>query len=138
MKIQLGRGIASTNIVESLKHAEIVTENGEYVLYENNQRFLVTNGHTTQYLNSDEIRIITTQESCLLVETETDSFYTHDPLKTFEVLPLLRINKFTIINLHYITDIRVKLNMKYAVKVSGSWHDVNRTYYHTFKEHIGI
>ncbi|CAM3535048.1 LytTR family transcriptional regulator DNA-binding domain-containing protein [Erysipelothrix anatis] len=138
MKIQLGRGIASDNIVESLKHAEIVTENGEYVLYENNQRFLVTNGHTTQYLNSDEIRTVTTQESSLLVETDTESFYTHDPLKTFEVLPLLRINKFTVINLHYITDIRVKLNMKYAVKVTGSWHDVNRTYYHAFKEHIGI
>jgi DNA-binding LytR/AlgR family response regulator len=73
-----------------------------------------------------------------VVETEHESFHTTLPLKDFEVEPLLRINRTTIVNPHFIEDIKVSLNMKYNIHIHNQWHDVNRSNYYEFKKTIGI
>lgn len=138
MKIQLGKNIIEPITKDQLIHAEIVESDGSYILYAQNTKFPVYDSRRKSYVNLQDIFIVSVIDQNTVVETEHESFHTTLPLKDFEVEPLLRINRTTIVNPHFIEDIKVSLNMKYNIRIHNQWHDVNRSYYYEFKKTIGI
>lgn len=137
MKIQVASNLDPTIIQEEIKHALIV-DKGDYILYEAKQRVPVNNGFDIEYLNVNDILIIETLDGASHIHTPLGKYTSSFRLQDLETPPLIRINKSTIINKEAIDDIKVKLNMKYSLRIKDRWFDVNRSYYHSFKETIGL
>lgn len=138
MKIQLGKNISEPITKEQLMDSEIVEADGTHILYAQNTKFPVYDTHHKSFVSLDDIFIVTVIDQNTVVQTEHEVFYTTLSLKEFEIEPLLRISRKTIVNPHYIKDIKVNLNMRYNIQIRNQWLNVNRSYYYQFKEVIGI
>lgn len=113
-------------------------DKGDFILYETKQRIPVNNGFDIEYLNVNDILVIETVDGASHIHTLLGTYTSSSRLQDLEIPPLFRINKSTIINKEAIDDIKVKLNMKYSLRIQDRWFDVNRSYYHSFKETIGL
>ncbi|MEG0328510.1 MAG: LytTR family DNA-binding domain-containing protein [Erysipelothrix sp.] len=138
MKIQISKNISEPITQDQLREAEIVESNGSYVLYAQQPKFPVYDSRRKTFVDIQDIFIVSVIDQRTVVETAYETFFTTLPLKDFETEPLLRISRTTIVNPHYIEDIKVSLNMKYNIRIHNVWHDVNRSYYQKFKKAIGI
>lgn len=137
MKIELADNLDRKVIEEEIKKVEIV-DVGDYVLYEKRERILVSDGFDTLYIFFRDIAFVEIVDGLLYIQTKNEKYTSTLPLHKFEFLPLIRINKSCLVNLDFIEDIKVKMNMKYSLKMSHRWFDVNRTYYASFKSALGL
>lgn len=137
MKIQVASNLNKEKIASEIKDAVIV-DTGDYILYENNSRVRVSDGYELQYLPLASVYVVETINGVNTVFTENSSYTSSQNLQSMETLPLIRINKSTLINIEHIQDIKVRLNMKYSLRIHNRWLEVNRTYYYQFKEAIGL
>lgn len=85
-----------------------------------------------------DIQWVEVIEGAIEVHTQDKNYVTSLTLRDLKVLPLIRINKSTLVNLDCVEDIRVKLNMKYSLRLKERWFDVNRGYYTAFKSAVGL
>ena len=137
MKIQLVGNLNREVIEHELKHAQLVEE-GDYLLYEKVERISVDDGYDIKFIPLHNVLYVESMNGTQSVHTAETIYHTKQSLKALELEPLFRINKSVLVNLNQIEDVKVKLNMRYSLKVKGHWLDVNRTYYNSFKERLGL
>lgn len=137
MKIQLVGDLNSAEMTKKLKCAEIVEE-GDYLLYEKIERISVNDGFDNLFISIHDVLYIETVDGTQRIHTATNSYHSNQRLKSLESEHLFRISKSVLVNLKLIEDVKVKLNMRYSLKIGSSWLDVNRTYYNSFKERLGF
>ena len=137
MKIQLGDNLVKETIEDMLPYSTIV-DNGDYILMSNDRRIPVDDGYEVFYILATEIYYVSSDGSFHQVILKDRVVSTKLTLQEMESEQLMRINKRVLVNSDYVENIKVKLNMKFSLKVKDVWLDVNRTYYYAFKERIGL
>lgn len=137
MKIELAKYLNVKDIEEQIKDAFIV-EKGDYILYEKRARISVDDVFNQTHIFIADIHYIEVVDGLLEVNTGDKKYRSTMVLRDLEIAPLIRINKSCLVNLEYVEDIKVKMNMKYSLRIDNRWFDVNRTYYASFKDALNL
>lgn len=137
MKIELANYLNVKDIEEHIKEAVIV-DKGDFILYEKRARMSVDDVFNQTHIFIADIHYIEVVDGQLEVSIGDKKYRSTMALKDLEIAPLIRINKSCLVNLECVEDIKVKMNMKYSLRMSDRWFDVNRTYYASFKDALGL
>lgn len=137
MKIQISSKLDKDFVETHIQDAEIV-DYGDYLLVPNATKIIVEDAFEKRVVDVLDVYFVFIEQGKTLVKTQTKTYRSIKTLSELESDILFRINKSTLINLDCVEDIKVKLNMKYALKIGELWFDVNRTYYNAFKERLGL
>lgn len=137
MKIELANYLNVKDIEEHIKEAVIV-DKGDFILYEKRARMSVDDVFNQTHIFIADIHYIEVVDGQLEVSIGDKKYRSTMALKDLEIAPLIRINKSFLVNLECVEDIKVKMNMKYSLRMGDRWFDVNRTYYASFKDALGL
>lgn len=137
MKIQVSEKLDRTRIEQLIHQAKIVDE-GDYLLTTHPNMILIHDAFDSWLIESTSISYAFSEGGKTYVVVKSQIYQCHFSLKDLENEILFRINKSSLVNLDYVEKIKVKMNMKFKLLVDGVWLDVNRSYYHQFKERVGL